>query len=105
MKKRKATVHDELSKLEALEEENFLNDDQIKYRCELQVEFLKILEDAELFWFKRCHGTWLLKGDNNTEFFHRIANGRKRKKTIFSLQDGDSIIAGNSNLLSCNNLL
>jgi hypothetical protein len=27
----------------------------------------------------------LLKGDNNTEFFHRIANGkRKRKKnTIF----------------------
>jgi hypothetical protein len=24
-------------------------------------------------------GAWLLKGDNNIEFFHRVANGRKRK--------------------------
>lgn len=64
------------------------------------MEFLKILEDEELFWFKRCHETWLLKGDNNNEYFLRIANGRKRKKTIFSLQDGDAIITGNSNLLA-----
>jgi hypothetical protein len=32
---------------------------------------------------------WVLKEDNNTKFFHLYANGRRRKKTILSLeQDG-----------------
>jgi hypothetical protein len=42
----------------------------------------------------------LLKGDNNTEFFHRIANGRKRRQTLFSLQDGGTTVVGTENLLT-----
>ena len=30
---------------------------------------------------------WLLEGDLNTGFFHRIANGKRRKNTIFSIQN------------------
>jgi hypothetical protein len=41
----------------------------------------------------------LLQGDNNTEFFHRIANGRKRIQTIFSLQYGSLDVVGTENLL------
>jgi hypothetical protein len=41
-----------------------------------------------------------LREDNNTEFFHRIANGRKRKQIIFSLQNGENIITGTTNLLN-----
>jgi hypothetical protein len=40
-----------------------------------------------------------LKGDNNTEFFHRIANGKKRKQTLFFLMDGDIHVVGTDNLL------
>jgi hypothetical protein len=58
-----------------------------------------ILDEEELYWFKRCNETWLLKGDNNTEFFHRIANGNRRKQSIFSLQDGDEVISGTEKLL------
>jgi hypothetical protein len=29
---------------------------------------------------------WLLKGDGNNEFFHRIANGEKGKTTSYSLK-------------------
>lgn len=32
-------------------------------------------------------------GDANTLFFHGVANGRKRKRHIFSLQDGESTIS------------
>ena len=30
---------------------------------------------------------WLLEGDSNTAFFHKSANGRKRKSIIHSLED------------------
>jgi Skp family chaperone for outer membrane proteins len=39
------------------------------------------------------------KGDNNTEFFHRVANGQRGKKTIISLQNGEEIIQGTEDLL------
>jgi hypothetical protein len=32
---------------------------------------------------------WVLKGDSNSKYFHSKANGRKKKCTIFSLEDGD----------------
>lgn len=60
---------------------------------------MNILEEDELYWFKRSHETWLHKGDNNTGYFHRIANGRKRKNTILSFQDGEQIIEGDDKLL------
>jgi hypothetical protein len=42
----------------------------------------------------------LLKGDNNTEFFHRVANGKRRKQTIFTLKCGDRIVTGDDNLMA-----
>jgi hypothetical protein len=33
-------------------------------------------------------------------FFHRMANGRKRKFTIFSLKNGDTTIMGDAELLA-----
>jgi len=53
-----------------------------------------------LYWFKRSHEKWLLEGDSNTEYFHRVANGRKRKNTILTLLDGDNIIEGDDNILA-----
>lgn len=40
-----------------------------------------------------------MEGDSNFEFFHRVANGRKRKSTIFSIKDGDATIMGDKKLL------
>ena len=65
----------------------------------VQKRILEILEEEELYWLRRSHQNWLLKGDNNTDFFHRVANGRKRKNTIISLLDGDNLIEGDSNLV------
>jgi hypothetical protein len=42
----------------------------------------------------------LFQGENNTEFFHRVSNGRKRRNTIFSLEDGETHITGVDDLIS-----
>jgi hypothetical protein len=55
----------------------------------LNVELLHILDEEELYWYRRCHEIWLLKGDNNTYYFHKIASGQ-RKNNLFSLYKMDA---------------
>jgi hypothetical protein len=61
---------------------------------------MSLFEHEEEIWHQRGKENWLLKGDNNTEYYHRIANGHKRKKTIFSLQDGSNTIQRTPDLLN-----
>lgn len=82
-KKRKKEIQDRLMEIEIEEENRILTNLEIMERMHLQTELLNILDIEELYWFKRSHETWLLKGDRNTEFYHRVANGRKRKKYYF----------------------
>lgn len=70
----------------------------IRKRC-IICENLKLSEHEELYWLQRSHETWLLKGDSNTEYFHRCANGRKRKNTIISHEKEGVCIEGDENLL------
>jgi hypothetical protein len=35
---------------------------------------LMLLEKEEAFWQQRSGERWLLQGENNTSFFHRMAN-------------------------------
>jgi hypothetical protein len=51
-------------------------------------------EKEEDFWQQRFRENRLLHGDCNTEYFHRMANGAIRKKTIFSLKHGSQVIQG-----------
>jgi hypothetical protein len=53
---------------------------------------MRLLEEEELYWHKRSNTDWLLKGDNNTDYFHKKANGKKRRNIIFNLdRDGESL--------------
>ena len=49
-------------------------------------EILMMLDEEELFWKQRAHENWLLHGDGNNEYFHLIANGRRRKNNIIFLK-------------------
>jgi hypothetical protein len=99
-KQKKKRLMEEISDLELMEELGNLNLEQSKKRIDLTTELYQILEEEELVWYKRSHETWLLKGDLNTEYFHRLANGRKRKQTIFSLKDGGKEVVGNTELVA-----
>lgn len=83
-KKCKSEIQSLLKELEEEEEHRPLSFSNLILRTNLVTKLMNILEEEELHWFKRSHETWLHKGDNNTDYFHRIANGRKRKKIQFS---------------------
>ena len=98
-RKRKKWIKEELEEIEKQEEEGPLDPESYERRTTLNTELNEILADEELFWLQHSNERWLLKGDQNTAYFHRIANGRKRKNTIHSFTDGEVIIEGTQNLL------
>ena len=99
LRKKRNEIHEELLSIEQLEEECLLPINLMQRKMQLQSEMLKMLEEEELYWFKRSHEKWLHEGDNNTKFFQRIANGRKRKNTILSLVNNDEVVKGDEALL------
>ena len=99
MRKKRKDYQSELGMLESIEEEVGLSADQIDRKTWLLIENLKSLEQEEIYWCERSHQTWLLKGDNNTSYFHKCANGRKRKNNIISLECDGQLIEGDENLL------
>lgn len=46
----------------------------------IQAELDELYAEEEMHWIQKTHENWILKGDQNTAYFHRIANGKKRKK-------------------------
>jgi hypothetical protein len=83
-----------------MEEYQSLSATQIRRRAQMQQELLSIIDKEEKYWQHRSREKWVLQGDSNTSFFHRISNGCKRKRTIFSMSDGDSVIHGTDDLLN-----
>ena len=45
----------------------------------------------EVFWRQRSRIKWIKEGDNNSKFFHRMANGRRKKKIIKSLMSEERV--------------
>jgi hypothetical protein len=53
---------------------------------------LKHCLKARLLQYQRSKLEQLLQGDNNTKYFHLVANGKHRKSCIFQLEDDGQII-------------
>nr|AAT01371.1 hypothetical protein [Oryza sativa Japonica Group] len=51
-----------------------------------------IFQEDEIYWQERSGEKRLLEGDANTAFFHGVANGKKRKSTIRSLEEDGRVI-------------
>ena len=83
-KKYKKCLTEELSVLEKMEEANPLPAHLLERKTFILSEKNRLLEEEESYWHKRSNNKWLLEGDLNTEFFHRVANGEKKGRIPFS---------------------
>jgi hypothetical protein len=99
IKKRKNALREELVCVEAEQEISSFFPEVFIRKTKILAELHNILDNEELLWLQRAHERLLLQDDHNIANFHRIANVRKRKKSIHTLKDDDVIIEGNTNLL------
>jgi hypothetical protein len=60
----------------------------------------QFLREEEIKWFQRAKTTKILKGDNNTKYFHMVANGKRRKTRIFRLEQDEGVIEGEEQIKS-----
>lgn len=56
-------------------------------RVVLKERLRSVLDDEASLWRTRAKQHWLRGGDNNTKFYHSIANGRRRANMIGVLND------------------
>jgi hypothetical protein len=98
-KKYRMILKKELAEIEEVEEENILTPTLLSRKYFIQTELSRLLEEEELYWHKRSNENWLLKGDNNADYFHKKANGKKRKNTIFQLEKEGEIIDKKEDIL------
>ena len=54
---------------------------------DLWKELEEIILHEDLLWAQKSRCEWFTLGDNNTRYFHRRANARKKSKTILAIQN------------------
>lgn len=79
--KKLALLHD-LGELDAAMESQALTEDELRKDKDLRLEMFTILKQEEIYWKQRARVTWLKEGDENTSYFHSVANGRKNRNFI-----------------------
>jgi hypothetical protein len=72
---------------------------ELEQKSILSFELSKMRRKEELYWAQRAKARMILQGDDNTKFFHLLANGRYRKTRITQLEQEEGIIVGQRNLM------
>jgi mannosylglycoprotein endo-beta-mannosidase len=63
-----------------------LSEDEWGWRYHLEDLLVLLYQREEEYWRQRSRVKWTMQGDANTAYFHAVANGRRRKCAILSLQ-------------------
>lgn len=75
-----------------------LDEDERKCLRDTQDSIAKLRRDEESKWTQRAKVKNIQQGGDNTKYFHLIANGRHRRKTIFQLEQDEGTIIGQENI-------
>ncbi|XP_073361957.1 uncharacterized protein [Aegilops tauschii subsp. strangulata] len=94
-KQRLSTIIDDLDKIA---ETRILSQQEIDMKNQSNEKVARLLREEEIKYYQRSKADFILMGDSNTRYFQLVANGRHRKKHIYSLQQDEGRIEGQEKL-------
>ena len=77
-----------------------LSDQDINLKHYLKEHLVLLLREEEIKWYERAKVKTLLEGDDNTRFFHLVANGKHQKQHIYKLENDQGAVVGDDQLKS-----
>lgn len=89
IKLRKLALLNVLDVLDQAKEDRYLSLTKWSYEQLLLERLTEIRNQEKIYWRQRSWLQWLKEGDDNTKFFHAVANGRKNKNFIPSISKGE----------------
>ena len=87
-----------IQSLDLKAESSILDTRELETKVEAELRLKELLRVEELKWALRAKVRKIVQGDDNTQFFHMIANSKHRKKRIFQLEQDEGTILGQENL-------
>ena len=100
LRKRKFTITLDIGRIDRLEQEGNLSQNLIALRNLRRKELGGVLLNKEVHWRQSSRIKWIKEGDSNSKFFHRVANGRRKKKFINSLVSEEGETPSGSDVIS-----
>jgi hypothetical protein len=93
-KKEKQELLRKEEELDKIAESQLLSQREWDLKQSIHERLNQLLREEELKWFQRAKTTNISEGDNNTRYFHMIANGKRRKTRVFRLEQEEGVIEG-----------
>ncbi|RVW16207.1 Transposon TX1 uncharacterized 149 kDa protein [Vitis vinifera] len=96
LNERKKSILSDLANFDTLEQEGGLSPKLLVQRALRKGELEELILREEIHWRKKARVKWVKEGDCNSNFFHKVANGRRNRKFIKVLENERALMLNNS---------
>ena len=93
-----AKEHGGMSNVSYILKSHLLNVSGLTVKSEADQKLRALLREEEMKWALRAKLTNVVQGEDNTQFFHIIANRKHTKKKIIQIEQDQGTIVGHGNL-------
>ena len=96
LKERKKCILDEISNIDAFEQEGVLSSDLSAQTVLRKGELEELILREKIHWRQKVKVKWVKDRDNNSNFFHKVVNGRRNRNFIKFLENERGLVLDNS---------
>ena len=98
LKEEKNNILSDISRIDSIEQEGNLTHYLYLLGALRKRELETLLLKEEVHWRKKSRVKWIREGDFNSKFFHKVTNGRWRRKLINSFESKGVILDNLDNI-------